>query len=289
MELALNLPVVHPAVTGAVLGDLAARAEELGYSALYLGEHVVLFDAPDDEYPGSDTGEAFFPADSALPDPLTALAYLAGRTERIRLATGVMLVPQRNPVYTAKHAATLDWVSNGRLDLGIGVGWSREEYQACAVPFARRFDRVVDYVKVMRALWDDPISEFSGEFYDLPRCRQYPKPVQQPLPLWFGGWSEPALARAADLADGWYGFDLRPDEIDRIGRRIRELMTERGRDPGALRIASGAYSRMPQDASEMRVFADVGVERFAVSLTAPDVAALHEQLADMATMFLHAS
>ena len=192
MDLALNLPVVHPAVTGAVLGDLAARAEELGYTALYLGEHVVLFDAPDDEYPGSDTGEAFFPADSSLPDPLTAHAYLAGRTERIRLATGVMLVPQRNPVYTAKHAATLDWVSGGRLDLGIGVGWSRDEYRACDVPFARRFDRVVDYVGVMRTLWEDPRSEFSGEFYELERCRQYPKPVQQPLPLWFGGWSEPA-------------------------------------------------------------------------------------------------
>ena len=289
MELALNLPVVHPAATGPMLGDLAARAEELGYSALYLGEHVVLFDRPIDEYPGSDTGEAFFPADSSLPDPLTMHAYLAGRTERIRLATGVMLVPQRNPVYTAKHAATLDWVSGGRLDLGIGVGWSREEYAACDVPFARRFDRVVDYVQVMRALWEEPRSEFSGEFYELPACRQYPKPVQQPLPLWFGGWSEPALARTADLADGWYGFDLRPDEIDRIATRIRELMAERGRDPGSLRIASGAYSRMPQDRVDMDAFAAVGVERFAVSLTAPDVDGLHAQLAEMAKKFLPAT
>ena len=287
MELALNLPVVHPAVTALVLGDLAAHAEDLGFSAVYLGEHVVLFDAPDDEYPGSDSGEAFFPADSPLPDPLTTHAYLAGRTERIRLATGVMLLPQRNPVYTAKHVATLDWVSGGRLDLGIGIGWSTEEFRACGVPFARRAERCVEYIGVMRSLWSDPVSEFSGEFYELPRCRQYPKPVQQPLPLWFGGWVESALARAAALGDGWYGFDLVPDEIASIVRRIRELEVEHGRKRDAVRIATGAYSRMPRDAHEMDAFEAVGVERFAVSLSATDPPAMHEQLADMARAFSH--
>jgi probable F420-dependent oxidoreductase len=284
MELALNLPVVHPAATAAVLGDLAEHAEELGYAALYLGEHVVLFDAPDDDYPGSESGEAFFPAGASLPEPLTLHAYLAGRTERIRLATGVMLVPQRNPVYTAKHVATLDWLSGGRLDLGVGVGWSSEEYAACAVPFARRADRLVEYLALMRRLWEDPLSEFSGEFYELPRCRQYPKPIQSPMPLWFGGWVESALVRAAALADGWYGFDLAPDEIAGIVRRIRELLAEQGRAPGAVRIATGAYTRMPPAGADIAALEEIGVERFAVSLTAPDVAGLHAELAELARL-----
>jgi probable F420-dependent oxidoreductase len=286
MDLALNLPVVHPAATPAVLGDLAARAEELGYVALYDGEHVVLFDAPVDDYPGSDDGQAFFPAESPLPDPLTLHAFLAGRTERIRLATGVVIVPQRNPVYTAKHVATLDWASGGRLDLGIGVGWSTEEYAACAVPFARRFARGLEYVEVMRALWRDPLSSFSGEFYELPACRQYPKPVQQPFPLWFGGWSTPALSCAVAVADGWYGFDLYPHEIAQIAGRIRALMVERGRDPEGFRIATGGYSRMPRDAAAMAEYAAVGVERYAVSLDAPDVAGMHEQLRAFAATFM---
>jgi probable F420-dependent oxidoreductase len=280
MELALNLPVVHPAATASVLGDLAEHAEELGYAALYLGEHVVLFDAPDDEYPGSETGDAFFPADASLPDPLTLHAYLAGRTEHIRLATGVMLVPQRNPVYTAKHVATLDWASGGRLDLGVGLGWSSDEFRACGVPFARRAARFAEYLEVMRRLWSEPISEFSGEFYELPRCRQYPKPLQNPLPIWLGGWAESALERVATFGDGWYGFDHTSDELGAIVTRIRELLREHGRAPDSVRIATGAYSRMPRDRSDIDAFAAAGVERFAVSLLASDAAEMHELLVE---------
>jgi probable F420-dependent oxidoreductase len=279
------LPVVHPAATAWVLGALAVHAEELGYAALYLGEHVVLFDAPDDDYPGSDTGDAFFPAEANLPDPLTLHAYLAGRTERIRLATGVMLVPQRNPVYTAKHVATLDWASGGRLDLGVGLGWSSDEFRACGVPFARRAERFAEYLEVMRRLWSEPVSEFSGEFYALPRCRQYPKPLQDPLPIWLGGWAESALARVARFGDGWYGFDHTADELAGIVTRIRELLRHHGRRPDSVRIATGAYSRMPRDRSDIEAFAAAGVERFAVSLLASDAAEMHELLVEYRRTF----
>ena len=143
MKIGLNLPV-GPAATPDMLVEIARRAEALGFAALYLGEHVVLFDQPADAYPSSDDGKAFFPADTALPDPLVAHAFLAAATKRIRLATGVLLLPQRNPVYTAKHAATLDWLSGGRLDLTIGIGWSRDELDACNVPWAERGRRAED-------------------------------------------------------------------------------------------------------------------------------------------------
>src|SRR5207245_10498366 len=112
-------------------------------------------------------------------EPFTALAFLAAATDRIRLGTGICLVPQRNPVYTGKEVAAVDWLSNGRFDFGIGVGWLAEEYAAVAVPFDHRGDRCREYVEVMKRLWSDEVSAHKGRYYELPACRQYPKPVQR--------------------------------------------------------------------------------------------------------------
>lgn len=286
MEIGLNLPV-SPAATPALLKQIARRAELLGFAELYLGEHVVLFDQPADAYPSSDDGKAFFPADTALPDPLVAHAFFAAATDRIRLATGVMLLPQRNPVYTAKHVATLDWLSGGRLDLTIGIGWSREEFDACNVPWAERGARADEYVEVMRRLWADPVSEFSGSFYSLPACRQYPKPVQRPHPpLWFGGWSDAALDRAARLGDGWYGFDLPAATIAERVRRLRELMAARGRAASAVKIVCGGYSLLPQTLGDLAAYRDAGAAQFVVSLTEYDPPGMLAQLDSYADRFI---
>ncbi|HLG85645.1 MAG TPA: LLM class F420-dependent oxidoreductase [Alphaproteobacteria bacterium] len=267
MEIGLNLPV-SPAATPAALKDIARRAEALGFAELYLGEHVVLFDRPVDDYPSSDDGKAFFPADTSLPDPLVAHAFIAAATEHIRLATGVMLLPQRNPVYTAKHVATLDWLSGGRFDLTIGIGWSREEFEACSVPWEERGARAEEYVEVMRRLWRDPVSEFSGRFYTLPACRQYPKPVQRPHPpLWFGGWSEAALDRTARLGDGWYGFDMPADAVAGHVARLREMLDARSRPARAVKISCGGYSVMPRTLDALAEYKRAGVEQFVFSLT----------------------
>jgi probable F420-dependent oxidoreductase len=129
------------------------------------------------------------------------LAFLAAHTARVRLGTGICLVPQRNPVYTAKEVATVDWLSGGRFDFGVGVGWLAEEFRALDVAFERRGDRCREYLDVMRRLWCDSVSAFAGSFYDLPASRQYPKPVQQPHPpICFGGESDAAMRRVADEA-----------------------------------------------------------------------------------------
>ena len=286
MEVGLNLPV-NPAATPAVLKEIAQRAEALGFAELYLGEHVVLFDQPADAYPSSDDGKAFFPADTALPDPLVAHAFIAAATARIRLATGVMLLPQRNPVYTAKHVATLDWLSGGRFDLTIGLGWSREEFDACGVPWAERGARADEYVEVMRRLWADPVSEFSGRFYSLPACRQYPKPVQTPYPpLWFGGWSDAALDRTARLGDGWYGFDLPPETIDERVRRLREMLDARGRSAASVKIVCGGYSLLPGTLDELAAYRDAGAAQYVVSLTVFDRSGMLGQLESYADRFI---
>jgi probable F420-dependent oxidoreductase len=279
LELGLNLPVAHPAVTPMMLRDVAKEAEDLGFAEVYLGEHVVLFDEPVDRYPGSETGEAFFPATLPIPDPLVGLAFVAACTERIRLATGVMLLPQRNPVYTAKHIATVDWLSSGRLDVAIGVGWSSQEFAACAVPWQGRRARCDEYVEVMRSLWSSEVSEHHGELYDLEPCRQYPKPVQQPHPpLWFGGYTDNALDRVARLGDGWYGFDLSPELLTARLAVLRGRMDRYQRNLDEITIAVGAYSLMPVLRSHLPAYQAAGVSQVVISLISPDPADMAEEL-----------
>jgi len=267
LHFGLNLPVATPGITPRMLRDIACRAEELGFVEVWLGEHVVLFDRPVDRYPGSESGEAFFPATLAIPDPLVAHAFIAAATERIRLATGVMLLPQRHPVYTAKHIATLDWLCDGRLDVGIGVGWSSEEYAACGVPFEHRGRRGDECIEVMRSLWTQEVSSHSGEFYDLAPCRQYPKPAQQPHPpLWIGGYSAAARQRVARYGDGWYGFDHRASAVDDFVQQLARELEVHERSLADIAIVAGAYNLMPTERAELVAYADAGVEQFVLSL-----------------------
>ena len=267
MRVGLNLPVANPHVGPADLRRIAVRAEARGFAELYLGEHVVLFDRPADLYPATE-GDPTFPATTPLPDPLVTLAFVAACTERIRLATGVLLLPQRNPVYTAKHIATLDWLSGGRFDCALGLGWSRQEFAACAVPWAERGARADEYIEVMRRLWQDEVSHFSGRFYDLEPCRQYPKPVQRPHPpLWIGGWSDAALARAARQGDGWYGFDLPEERLAACIATLRRLTEQRGRDPAALQVAAGLYLELPLTDAKRAAYEAMGVGQVVLSLT----------------------
>jgi probable F420-dependent oxidoreductase len=194
MKVGLFAPLGNPFATPEYVSAFGRAADERGFHSLWVAEHVVLFDDYASQYPYAADGKIPAGGESGIYEPFTALAYLAAVTSRIRLGTGICLVPQRNPVYTAKEVAAVDWLSNGRLDFGVGVGWLREEFDAVAVPFERRGARTREYIEVMRRLWEDPVSEHHGEFYDLPACRQYPKPVQQPHPpIHVGGESDPAL------------------------------------------------------------------------------------------------
>jgi probable F420-dependent oxidoreductase len=287
MEIGLNLPISNPAVTPEALREIAIAAEAKGFAELYLGEHVVLFDKPTDAYPSSDDGETFFPASAPLPDPLVTHAFVGACTSRIRLATGVMLLPQRNPVYTAKHVATLDWLSGGRFDCAIGLGWSSEEFEACATPWRERGARAEDYIAVMRTLWTDPLSEFEGRYYSLKPCRQYPKPVQRPHPpLWFGGWSEAALARTARLGDGWYGFDLAADVAAERIAQLRRMVADQGRHSNSVKTCLGGYGTQPSSAPDLRAYRDAGVEQFVFTPTESEPARIMRQIDFLAGEFV---
>ena len=230
MEIGLFTPLGNGNASAEILRTLGREAEERGFESIWVAEHVVLFDDYESQYPYSPDGRFPGGGDTGLLEPLTALTYLAAVTDRIRLGTGICLVPQRNPVYTAKQVVDLDNLSGGRVDFGIGVGWLQEEFEALNTPFERRGKRTDEYLQVMQSLWTDEVSSFSGELYDLPTCRMYPKPVQSPHPpVHVGGESDAALRRAARFGQGWYTFNRSPGDLAEPLATLDGLLAAEGR------------------------------------------------------------
>jgi probable F420-dependent oxidoreductase len=278
----LFTPLTNPFATPEYVRVLGQEAEALGFASLWLAEHVVLFDDYASRYPYSADGRIPAGGEAGFLDPFNALAFLAAVTTRIRLGTGICLVPQRNPVYTAKDVATVDCLSDGRLDFGVGIGWLAEEFQALEVPFERRAQRCRAYLEVMRRLWCDPVSEYADDYYQLPACRQYPKPVQQPHPpIHFGGESDPALRRVADLGQGWYPFSIEPDEVASRLRDLDGLLGRRGRSRKDIMVSVCPYLR-PIDFDGAGRYRDAGVDQVILLLLATSVDELRRTLGTLA-------
>jgi probable F420-dependent oxidoreductase len=261
MRIGLFAPLGNPFATPDYLNTLGPAAEERGFHSIWAAEHVVLFHRYASKYPYSADGRIPAGGESGILEPFTALAFLAASTSRIRLGTGICLVPQRNPVYTAKEVAAVDWLSNGRFDFGVGVGWLAEEFEACGIPFERRGARTRDYLAAMQALWTQPISAYRGEFTSFAPLRQYPKPLQRPHPpIHFGGESDAALRRVADLGQGWYGFGLLPDAVPSHLARLDRHLERAGRTRREIQVSVSPYMQ-PVDFDAVRRYRDTGVDQ----------------------------
>jgi probable F420-dependent oxidoreductase len=275
-----------------VLVRIAQKAEEVGFESIFAPEHTVLF-APEayrSPYPYSTDGKITgIRVNTDLLDPFLALAWAAAHTTRLRIGTGICLVPQRNPLITAKEVASLDVLSNGRLIFGVGIGWLKEEFQALGVPPERRAVRTREYIEVMKRLWTEESPEFHGEFCDFPAVGLYPKPVQQPHPpILFGGESEPALRRAVEVGDGWLGFNVSPEEARRAIGRMRTIATETGRDFAALDISVGPYSKLPQvDLDSLKRYRDTGVQRVVLINTATQLEQIDAALEELGNTLVY--
>lgn len=268
-----------------VIDAVAATAERSGFATLWVGEHVVMVDESDSHYPYSDDGRIAISADADWLDPLVTLSFAAAATNRIDLATGVLLLPEHNPVITAKQAASLDRMTGGRLSLGVGVGWSREEYDALGVPFEARGRRLTEYVAAMRTLWHEDVASFSGEFVSFDRVRLNPKPHGRSIPIVLGGNSDAALRRAAEWGDGWYGFNLADvEEAAFRASKLRSLCREVGRDPTDLRLAVSLQDPVPTDAVRL---ADAGIDELVLVAGPPaDPIAAEAWISDLASKWM---
>ncbi|MBM3944254.1 MAG: LLM class F420-dependent oxidoreductase [SAR202 cluster bacterium] len=298
MKFGTVMPTRGPLATQEGLTAIARKAESLGFDTLSISDHIVIPKSIDSRYPYSQGGE--YPGDPDERDQcleqLTTVMFLAGIVSKPKLLTSVMVVPYRSPMHTAKILATIDQLSGGRLVLGVGAGWMREEFEAVGAPDYDRRGAVTDeYIRAFKELWTSPNPSFEGEFCSFSDIAFEPKPLQKPYPpIWTGGESPPALRRAGRYADVWFPIGSNPTFPVDTPQRLRQSMTtvrrhaeEAGRNPEDIGVAyaTGWYNEKKaengpqgkrrmftgstkQIADDFKAFAAEGVDEFLVSLLA---------------------
>ncbi len=280
---------------------LARRAEALGYDSIWVTDRLLIPVQSRSAYPYSSTGAFPLGPDEPWLESLTAITYLATATQRITVGTSVLVIPYRNPIITAKALATADYLSGGRIILGAGAGWWREEFAALGVPFEDRSARMVEHLRLMKEIWTRPRVAFEGTFTRIAEAGGVrPHPVQQPhIPIWIGGHSEAALRRVVAVGDGWHPLGLRPpvtldppEMAAKVGH-LRNLCAAAGRDPEAITIsfkaplkldaAAGAGRRPltgspPQIVEDLQAYVKAGVRHFVLDFSVTSTPEMVETL-----------
>ena len=254
---------------------MAEAAEGLGFESLWTVEHVVVPEGYGSQYPYSRSGRMPGPEESPIPDPLIWLSWVAARTSTIRLATGILILPQRNPIVLAKEVATLDVLSGGRAILGVGVGWLKEEFDLLGVPFDERAARTDEAIEALRALWSQDVAEHHGRFFDFAGAKSYPHPWQRAsVPIVVGGHSPAAARRAGRRGDGFFPARGDPNLLRGLLAEMRDAAVAAGRDPGAIEITLGGV----KDVDGARAFAALGATRITIAPPAFDPVGLRAGL-----------
>jgi probable F420-dependent oxidoreductase len=259
---------------------IAQAAEAGGFESLWTVEHTVVPSGYESAYPYSKSGKMPGGEDFDIPDPLIWLTYVAAHTSTIRLGTGILILPQRNPVVLAKEIATLDRLSGGRVELGIGVGWLQEEFDAIGVPFDERGKRADDHVAAMRALWTQDKATYQSDYISFTDAISRPQPTQNPVPITIGGHSKIAARRAGRLGNGFFPGRGDHEELAELFDIVRSTAVEHGRDPDAIELTVGGTGATGDDAiEELKKLADLGVSRVVMPPLAFDVDGQREAFA----------
>lgn len=256
----------------AALGPIA---EEAGFESLWTVEHVIVPAGYESQYPYSPTGKMPGNEDNPIPDPLIWLTWVAANTRTIKLATGILILPQRNPIVLSKEVATLDVLSGGRAILGVGIGWLKEEFDAIGVDFADRGPITEEYMDALRVLWRDEEPTFKGQWTSFERAKMYPKPVQAGgVPLHVGGHSKAAAQRAGRLGDGFFPARGSLEELTALFEVARSAAREAGRDPSTIEMTCGGA----MDVDGVKRFADAGVDRIVIPAFGRDAESYRQML-----------
>jgi probable F420-dependent oxidoreductase len=268
------------------MAGFARHIEALGFESVIVVEHPLVIGDYTSRYPYAASGRMPLPDDCAIPDPVDLLAYLAGVTTTLALATGVLVLPAHHPVIMAKRLATVDRLSKGRVRLCIGVGWMREELEACGVDFTSRGRRTDECIDVMRALWADTEPEgasFAGEFFEFSHAHTHPKPFGAGgVPIHIGGHSPASIRRAARRGDGWQPLGLWGDELAEALARLALEVEAAGRNPGELELTISALASQatPETLDKL---ATLGVDRLVVTCMQADLSAARDEMSEVAS------
>lgn len=231
MRLGVIFPQTESGTDPIAIRDYLQAVEDVGYDHLLIYDHVLGAD------PANRPGwRGNYTYRDSFHEPLVFLGYVAAITRRIELATGVIVLPQRQTALVAKQAAEVDVLTGGRLRLGVGVGWNEVEYEALNQAFADRGARIVEQIALLRELWTKPVVTFNGRWHQIDGAGLNPLPVQRPIPIWMGGWDERVLRRIGRLADGWFPLRHPPEGWAPVIERVREYARQAGRDPTSIGI-----------------------------------------------------
>lgn len=311
MRYGFYLPTRGPTASPEAIETLVARGEAWGFSSVVIADHIVFPVTIESKYPYTVSGA--FPGQGDALEQLSLMAFVAGKTRALRLISSVMILPHRNPVVTAKMLATIDVLSGGRVTVGVGVGWLREEFRALGAPdFDRRGAVSDEYLRIFKALWTQDPASYRGEFYRFEAVRCLPHPVQKPHPpIWVGGHSRAALRRVARLGDGWHpvganpAVPLRPPELRALLDELGRLTEAEGRDPSTLTISykapvydpsqdvDGGAERRPFSGSEQAItddvatFARLGVSELIFDFRSESLAASLDRMERFAPILRH--
>jgi probable F420-dependent oxidoreductase len=261
VKIGVTFPQTEIGYDPIVLRDYAQAAEDLGLDHILVYDHVL----------GADTANrpdwgARYTAKDSFHEPFVMFGYMAAFTSKIEFVTGILILPQRQTALVAKQAAEVDVLSGGRLRLGVGLGWNDVEYEALNEDFHNRGRRVEEQIEVLRRLWTEPVVDFKGKWHRIDRAGLNPMPVQQPIPLFMGGLSEPVLERAARIADGWFPIVRELADIEALPARVESLkqrVDSHGRDVSKfeIRVQTGFASKAPEDwAKDVEMYEGMGVD-----------------------------
>ncbi|MBI5948253.1 MAG: LLM class F420-dependent oxidoreductase [Chloroflexi bacterium] len=237
MKVGLHVPQVGRFATPETIAGFARAADEAGFDSLWVFDHVVLQKEQESQYPYSPDGKMGFSPRNNFIEANTLLTYLAAVTSKVQLGTSVLVAPMRHPVLNAKQWASMDHLSGGRMILGAGVGWWKQEFEVLGVPWERRGKRMDEWLQVTKALWRDEWVNFSGEFYECVDWTCNPKPVNGTIPIWLGGESRQQLERVGRFADGWHATAKSLPTVTEDFAIAREAAERAGRDPAALSLS----------------------------------------------------
>ena len=281
VQFGYHLPIWGPAATRETLVTVARRVEALGFDSVWASDHIVIPFEIRSRYPYNASGDFPLAPTTNFLEPLTALALVAGVTERLRLGTTVLVLPHRHPVLAAKMLATLDHLAPGRVILGAGVGWMREEIELLGAPYDQRGAWTDEAIRVMRTCWRDERVSFQGRFFNFPEVALAPKPAHGTIPIWIGGHTKRALRRVAELGDGWHAAFATADAMRTGLADLNDACAKVGRNPAdlTLSVRMGLSAKRPETevVDELKALRDVSVRHVIVEtrVTSPaDMTAL---------------
>jgi len=293
---AINLGAL---ATPEAIRQIVAACERYQIDSLWTGDHVINATTIASPYPYSPTGTFPLRPEEPILEPLTFMAFLAGQTSTIQIGVSVLIVPYRNPVVTARAIGTLDFLSNGRVIVGVGSGWMKEEFDALGVPFTERGAQTDEFIRIFKEIWTNPQPQFTGKYYKFSGITAYPQPVQKPHPpIWVGGNSKRAMRRALELGEGWQPGWSRPEQLAEELQEFQRVAERVGRDPKSVEISllrpiqilnQKADSRRPlvgtpeQIAEDIRAYQRLGVSHMLFSFRTRSVAEATETVERFAT------